>query len=93
MLMIQSLPKILTKSIDIEVRGEVYMRKSVLENVNKKREKEGLSLFANPRNAAGGSLRQLDEKVTKERQLDQFSYTIVHPENYGIKTQVDALSI
>ncbi len=92
MLMIKSLPKILTKPLDIEVRGEVYMRKSVLENVNKKRQKDGLSLFANPRNAAGGSLRQLDEKITKERQLDQFSYTIVHPEKYGITTQIDALS-
>lgn len=66
MLMIKSLPKILTKPLDIEVRGEVYMRKSVLENVNKKRQKDGLSLFANPRNAAGGSLRQLDEKLRKK---------------------------
>lgn len=91
MLMIDSLPKVLKKHISIEVRGEVYMKKSILEAVNKKRESENLPLFANPRNAAGGSLRQLDEKVTKERKLDQFAYTIVNPEQYGIKTQIDAL--
>lgn len=92
MLMIESLPKILSKKITIEVRGEVYMKKSILEMVNQKRRSEGLGVFANPRNAAGGSLRQLDEKITKERQLDQFSYTIVNPENYGVQSQLEALN-
>lgn len=91
MLMISSLPKVLNKHVSIEVRGEVYMKKSVLDEVNQKREKNNLPLFANPRNAAGGSLRQLDEKITKERKLDQFAYTIVNPEKYGITSQVESL--
>ncbi len=92
MVMVESLPKMLNKNIDIEVRGEVYMKKSVLEYLNNIRKENGLDLFANPRNAAGGSLRQLDANITKERKLDQFAYTIVNPENYNIKSQVEALN-
>lgn len=91
MLQIKSLPKVLTKPVSLEVRGEVYMKKSVFEKLNQKREQSGLSLFANCRNAAGGSLRQLDASITKERELDQFSYTLVNPENYNIHTQMDVL--
>jgi len=91
MLQIASLPKILNQPVSLEVRGEVYMKKSVLEQLNQKREKNGLPLFANCRNAAGGSLRQLDASITKERQLDQFSYTLVSPERYDIHTQMEAL--
>ena len=92
MLMINSLPKILNKHLSLEVRGEVYMTKRVFEELNEVRKNANIQLFANPRNAAGGSLRQLDPKVTKERKLDQFSYTLVNPENYGIKSQVEALN-
>ncbi len=91
MVQVESLPKILTKSLDVEVRGEVYMKKSVFQAINEKRKENGLELFANPRNAAGGSLRQLDASITRERKLDQFSYTLVNPENYNINTQNDAL--
>lgn len=91
MLQIESLPKVLAEPVSLEVRGEVYMKKTVLDTLNRKREQEGLPLFANCRNAAGGSLRQLDAAVTKERKLDQFSYTLVHPENYHIHTQIDVL--
>mgnify|MGYP003299255633 CR=1 FL=1 len=91
MLMINSLPKILTKHLSLEVRGEVYMTKHVFEELNEQRRINNIQLFANPRNAAGGSLRQLDPLVTKERKLDQFSYTLVNPEKYGIKTQVETL--
>ena len=91
MLMVESLPKILKDDISIEVRGEVYMKKSVLDYINSLRAKEGIDLLANPRNAAGGSLRQLDPNVTKQRKLDQFAYTIVNPEKYGIHTQKEAL--
>lgn len=91
MLMIESLPKVLTEHVSLEVRGEVYMKKSVLDRINKEREKEGLLLFANPRNAAGGSLRQLDPNITKKRKLDQFAYSIVNAEAYGINTQMEAL--
>jgi len=60
----------------IEVRGEVLMKKKVLEKLNQKNEKEGKSLFANSRNAAAGSLRQLDPNLAKERHLDFFAYEI-----------------
>ena len=92
MLMIESLPKILTEPVSLEVRGEVYMKKSVLDNLNEVRLQANLPLFANCRNAAGGSLRQLDANITKERKLDQFAYTLVQPEQYGIHTQIEALS-
>lgn len=92
MLMIESLPKILNQQIDVEVRGEVYMKKTVFNEINEKRKNENLEVFANPRNAAGGSLRQLDPKITKSRKLDQFSYTLVNPEKYNITTQNDALN-
>ncbi len=91
MLTISNLPKVLTKHVNIEVRGEVYMKKSVLEEINAQRKKDNLALFANCRNAAGGSLRQLDPAITKKRNLNQFSYTIVNPENYGITSQMAAL--
>ncbi len=61
---------------DVEVRGEVYMPVDGLRKLNREREKSGEPLFANPRNAAAGSLRQLDPKVTASRPLDSFLYTI-----------------
>lgn len=91
LLMVNSLPKMLKEDVDIEVRGEVYMKKSVLDEINEQRKMDGIELLANPRNAAGGSLRQLDPNITKKRKLDQFSYTIVNPEKYNIHTQNEAL--
>ena len=88
---IETLPKVLDKDIDIEVRGEAYMLRSVLEELNQERTNKGLDLFKNCRNAAGGSLRQLDPNVTKQRKLNTFSYTLVNPEKYNINTQIDAL--
>lgn len=88
---IESLPKVLAKDIDVEVRGEVYMKRSVLNSLNEERKEQGLELFKNCRNAAGGSLRQLDPNITRLRKLDTFDYTLVHPENYGVKNQIDAL--
>lgn len=60
----------------MEVRGEVYMRRSVLEKINSAREKEGLATFVNTRNTASGALKQLDAKVTSERQLSFFAYSL-----------------
>lgn len=88
---VNTLPKVLDKDLDIEVRGEVYMKRSVLEQLNTERKEKGLELFKNCRNTAGGSLRQLDPNITKERKLSNFCYTLVNPEKYNINTQTDAL--
>lgn len=88
---IETLPKVLDKDLDIEVRGEVYMKRSVLDYLNEERKNKGLDLFKNCRNAAGGSLRQLDPNITKERRLSNFCYTLVNPEKYNIHNQSDAL--
>jgi DNA ligase (NAD+) len=69
---------------EIEVRGEVFMHLKDFESLNKEREKNGESLFANPRNAAAGSLRQLDPKITAKRKLDSFAYALIT--NLGQKT-------
>ena len=71
---IQSIPLRLPEKLDLTVRGEVYMPRAVFESINKKREEEGKPLMANPRNAAAGSLRQLDSKIVAERKLDIFIF-------------------
>lgn len=91
MLVINTLPKILNEHLTMEVRGEVYMKKSVLEELNEERKNKNLPLLANPRNAAGGSLRQLDPNITKQRRLDQFAYTLVNPTLYNCHTQIEVL--
>jgi DNA ligase (NAD+) len=60
----------------VEIRGEVYMPKEGLQRLNKQREKDGEPLFANPRNAAAGSIRQLDPKVAAARPLEAYFYTL-----------------
>lgn len=88
---IKSIPLRLKKDIDIEVRGEIYMSKASFEKANKEREANGKALFANPRNAAAGSVRQLDSKITAKRNLDFMAYFIPNPKDYGIKTQEESL--
>lgn len=88
---VRSLPLKLNKNIDVEVRGEVYMLKSVFDEINTNRVKENEEPFKNPRNATGGSLKQLDSNITKSRKLDLFAYTLVNAEKYGITNQKDAL--
>lgn len=69
-----SIPMTLPEPLDLVVRGEVYMPRSVFERINAKRESEGKALMANPRNAAAGSLRQLDPSITASRGLDIFIF-------------------
>lgn len=71
-----SIPMRLGEPLDICVRGEVYMPREVFSRLNSAREAEGKALFANPRNAAAGSLRQLDPKVTASRALDIFVFNL-----------------
>lgn len=88
---IKTIPLKINKEIDIEVRGEIYMSKKVFENINRIREEQGKQLLQNPRNAAAGSIRQLDSKVAASRKLDSFIYHLPNPSDYGIKTHSDAL--
>ena len=71
---IKTVPLTLKKPISIEVRGEIYMPKKVLKSLNEKRESEGLPIFQNCRNAAAGSIRQLDSRIAASRGLDTFIY-------------------
>ncbi len=71
---INSIPLFLNEKINIIVRGEVFMSKASFVALNKERQKHSLALFANPRNAASGSVRQLDSKITATRKLDCFIY-------------------
>lgn len=73
---INSIPMKLKEPVTIEVRGEVFMPKSEFLKINTLREEEGEALFANPRNAAAGSLRQLDSKITAKRNLDIFVFNV-----------------
>ncbi len=88
---IKSVPLHLSKKIDIEVRGEIYMSKLSFDKANIERRNNGEKEFANPRNAAAGSVRQLDSKITAKRDLDFMAYFIPNPEKYGIKTQKESL--
>ncbi len=88
---IKTVPLVLTKPVDIEVRGEIYMSKKVFEKLNETRKEQGLDLFQNPRNAAAGSIRQLDSKVAASRKLECFIYHLPNPEDYGITTHFSAL--
>lgn len=88
---IKTIPLKINEEIDIEVRGEIYMSKKVFENINRIREEQGKPLLQNPRNAAAGSIRQLDSKIAAQRKLDSFIYHLPNPTEYGIKTHDDAL--
>ncbi len=89
---IKTIPLKLKEEIDIEVRGEIYMSKSVFESINRNRIENGDVPFQNPRNAAAGSVRQLDSKIAAKRKLDSFIYHLPNPEDYNIKTHDEALN-
>src|SRR3990167_8360494 len=88
---IESVPLSLSRPIDIVVEGEVWMSSKNLEALNKARAKEGEPLFANPRNAAAGSIRQLDPKIAASRKLDVFIYDMAQTSEKFPETQAEEL--
>ncbi len=89
---IPAVPLRLRKAVDLDARGEVFMSKQAYADLNRERELNGESLFANPRNAAAGSIRQLDPKVTAGRHLDIFIYGIGVTSTQTITTHMESLS-
>lgn len=88
---IASVAKKLTKAIDIEIRGEIVLPIKSFKELNKKRLEKGEEIFANPRNAASGTLRQLDPEIVKERNLDAYFYFVVNPLNYGLSSHHESI--
>ena len=88
---IKSIPLKLKKEVDIEVRGEIFMNKKTLIELNEKRKKNNQPLLQNCRNAAAGSIRQLDSKVAAERKLDNFIYHLPNPLDYDLNTHSEAI--
>lgn len=88
---IESIPKKLKEPISLEVRGEVILPISEFGRINQEREDEGEDVFANPRNAAAGTIRQLDKSIVKERKLDCYLYYLVNAEEYGMKTHKESI--
>ena len=88
---IKSIPLKLKEEVDIEVRGEIFMNKKTLEEINKERKKNNEPLLQNCRNAAAGSIRQLDSKIAAKRKLDTFIYHLPNPEDFNIKTHSEAV--
>lgn len=89
--MIRSIPKQLTEAIDLEARGEAYLPRESFENLNAQRELNGEPLFANPRNAAAGSLRQLDAQVAASRNLNSFFYSLEWQNKSPLTTHEETL--
>lgn len=90
---IKSIPQKLSKPLNLEVRGEVYMPVSSFERLNEENIANGQKEFANPRNAAAGSLRQLDSKITAKRDLHFFAYTAISEDKEVFKTHKEALDL
>jgi DNA ligase (NAD+) len=90
---IRSIPLRLSQPLTLEVRGEAYMPKPAFEKLNKEREERGEPLFANPRNSAAGSLRQLDPKIAASRQLDTFIYAIGDLQGVRVESHSEGLEL
>ncbi len=88
---IKDIPHKLNCEIDIDVRGEIYMSKKTFAEINKKRSENNEELFQNPRNAASGSVRQLDSNIAASRKLETFIYQLVNPKNLNINSHDDSL--
>ena len=90
---IKSIPLKINDNDEIVVRGEVYISKEDFKKVNEQQEEQELQVFANPRNLAAGSLRQLDPKLTAKRPLDIFIFNLEHLENDNCKTHSESLEL
>lgn len=88
---IRSIPLKLNDPLTLEVRGEAYMPKRSFEKLNLEKEENGEEPFANPRNAAAGSLRQLDPRIAASRHLDIFLYALANVENIGVESHSGSL--
>ena len=88
---IESIPKKLKEPISMEVRGEIILPIKNFNKINEEREENGEEVFANPRNAAAGTIRQLDSTIVSKRGLDCYLYYLVNAENYGIKTHLESI--
>ena len=91
-LTIHSIPTRVNETRPFEVRGEVYMPKKTLEMLNKAREEKGEQLLANARNAAAGSIRQLDSSIAASRKLEAYWYYLVNADELGFRKHSDALN-
>ena len=92
-LTIKSIPSHISTNEDFEIRGEVFMPKKSLERLNKEKAEKGEPLFANARNAAAGSIRQLDSAIAASRGLDAFWYYFVNASDFGIRYHSTALEM
>lgn len=90
---IRSIPLRLNEQVSIEVRGEAFMPKKSFEALNKAKDENGEEPFANPRNAAAGSLRQLDPRIAASRNLDIFLYAIGDPGETGVRSHSQGLDL
>lgn len=88
---IATIPHELPEPLDLEVRGEIVLPLSNFLKLNEKRMEAGEEVFANPRNAASGTLRQIDSSIIKERGLDSYFYFLVDAEKYGVKTHSESI--
>jgi len=90
---IRSIPLILNKPYTLQVRGEVFIPKNAFKKLNEEREQRGEATFANPRNAAAGSLRQLDPRITASRPLDIFIFNLQYIEQRQVASHIEAINI
>jgi len=88
---IKNIPQKLNEEIDIIVRGEVFISKKDFEKINEEKDILGEALFANPRNAAAGSLRQLDSSIAKKRKLDIYIFNVQKCDNKQFKSHYESL--
>lgn len=90
---IKAIPLVLKQPLDLVIRGEVYLKRSNFDKLNEQRALNNEPLFANARNAAAGTIRQLDSKIVAQRKVDAFFYNIANYEQLGLKTHQQALDL